>query len=188
MRRRRNWFNNPIAFVFTAVSFCCLLIITISILNFPDLTPKLNRRSTYTKSPGNSIGAFGEMMIQMLPEDLTFTIFIPTQAAFARELRLKVNESLTAEKSEDTYAVVSRVLGFSAVPWKIDSAAVPFGKEMEYDSISGFQLFVEKKAEGRLVVNGVKSETVDMRRGEIVVHLMDGVIMDAEFQESIQPF
>lgn len=124
----------------------------------------------------------------MLPEDLAFTIFIPSEAAFARELRLKVNESLTAEKSEDTYAVVSRVLGFSAVPWKIESAGVPFGKEMEYDSISGFQLFVEKGMEGKLVVNGVKSETVDLRRGEIVVHLMDGVVMDAEFQESIQPF
>lgn len=88
----------------------------------------------------------------------------------------------------DTYAVVSRVLGFSAVPRSLASGTVPFDKELSYDSISGFVLYISKEEDGMLVVNGVRSERVDLRKkGSVtVVHVMDGVLMDAEFQQSVQ--
>ena len=136
---------------------------------------------------GNSLGTFGNMMIQMLPEDLAFTVFIPSEAAFKRDLRLHTNDSLVGEKLNDTYAVISRVLGFSAVSRTLDSAMVPAGEELSYDSLSGFTLFISKDVGGVLVVNGVNSDRVDIRRRKLVVHVMDGVIMDAEFEQSVQP-
>lgn len=126
-------------------------------------------------------------MIEMLPEDLAFTVFVPSERAFERDLRLRANESLVGEKMNDSYAVVSRVLGFSAVPRTLVSGDVPFGKEVLYDSISGFVLYISKDVDGMLVVNRVRSQRVDIRRKEIVVHVMDGVVMDAEFEESVRP-
>lgn len=56
-----------------------------------------------------------------------------------------------------------------------------------YDSISGFVLYIFKDVDGIMVVNRVRSEREDIRKKKIVVHLMDGDIMDAEFEESTQP-
>jgi len=38
-----------------------------------------------------------------------------------------------------------------------------------------------------LVVNRIRSEKVDLRRREIVVHVMDEVLMDGEFEQAVQP-
>jgi hypothetical protein len=48
-------------------------------------------------------------------------------------------------------------------------------------------LYISKDLDGMLVVNRIRSEKVDLRRGQIVVHIMDGVIMDAEFEQAVQP-
>ncbi|KAJ0102524.1 hypothetical protein Patl1_06543 [Pistacia atlantica] len=84
----------------------------------------------------DELGKFVEMMVGMLPEDLAFTVFVPSEKAFERDLRLRVNHDL-----EDAM----------------------------------------------LVVNRVKSERVDLKKGKIVVHIMDGVIMDADFEQSVLP-
>lgn len=127
------------------------------------------------------------MMLEMLPEDLAFTVFVPSEEAFERDLRLQANESFVGEKMNDTYAVVSRILGFSAVPRSLISVSMPFEKEVLYDSISGFMLSVSKDVDGMLVVNRVRSQRVDLRKKELIVHVMDGVVMDAEFEQSVQP-
>ncbi|KAG5064372.1 hypothetical protein HKD37_02G005665 [Glycine soja] len=93
-------------------------------------------------------------MLDMLPQDLAFTVLVPSEDAFKRDLRLSVNDSFKPDKFNDTYAIVSRILGFSAVP-------------------------------GTLSLANVQLEIVDVRKKEILVHVMDGVIMDAEFEESI---
>ncbi|GLT31440.1 hypothetical protein SLA2020_061750 [Shorea laevis] len=185
---RRGYFSkNPIAFAFMVVSVCCLLIVMISILKVPDVSPgtkPLQHGATdilRVSDNWNQVGTFGEMMIQMLPDDLAFTVFVPSETAFRRDLRL------AAEKGNDTYAVISRILGFSAVPRTIDSDMVVSGQELSYDALSGFTLFISKVAEGVLAVNRVRSEKVDIRKGKIVIHIMDGVIMDAEFEQSVQP-
>ena len=130
---------------------------------------------------------FGEMMIEMLPEDLAFTVFVPSERAFERDLRIRANDSFLAEKRNDTYAVVSRILGFSAIPRALFSMMIYSNKEVSYDSLSGFPLYISKDAKGMLVVNRIRSERVDVRRRELIVHIMDGVIMDAEFELSVQP-
>ena len=58
---------------------------------------------------------------------------------------------------------------------------------MTCDSFSGFKLFVSKDVDGMLVVNRVRSKRMDLRKGEMVVHVMDGVIMEAEFEQSVRP-
>ncbi|RYR46224.1 hypothetical protein Ahy_A07g031979 isoform A [Arachis hypogaea] len=112
------------------------------------------------------------MMLEMLPHDLAFTVFVPSEEAFKRDLRLDFNDSLKPDKYNDTYAIVSRVLGFSAVPRSIHSDSVKLGELVNYDSLSGFSLYISKDIDGML-------------RNEIVVHVMDGVIMDAEFEQSV---
>ncbi|KAB1217769.1 hypothetical protein CJ030_MR3G014821 [Morella rubra] len=142
------------------------------------------KKGTFSENE-KRIGRFGEMMVDMLPEDLAFTLFVPSQKAFERDLRLRLNDSLVGEKLDDTYAVVSRILGFSAVPRTLSSVALPYGRQVAYDSISGFTLYISKDRDGMLFVNRIRSERVDLKKGEIVIHIMDGVIMDSEFEQSI---
>nr|XP_011469894.1 PREDICTED: uncharacterized protein LOC105353066 [Fragaria vesca subsp. vesca] len=185
MGGRTRVLRNPIAFV-SGLVFGCFVILTLTtMLRLPDPT---TRATTHHSNNHNKllIGKFGEMMMEMLPEDLAFTVFLPSEKAFKRDLRLDPSDSFMGEKMNDTYAVVSRVLGFSAVPRSIVSETVAFGKEMSYDSISGFVLHISKDEDGRLVVNGVRSERVDLRRKGSVIHVMDGVLMDAEFRQSVQ--
>lgn len=136
-------------------------------------------------------------MVSMLPKDLPFTVFVPSPAAFRRVLRLqgRPNASAAADGDDDdnTYAVLSRVLGFSAVPRRLVAADVPSpgagAAARVMDSMSGFRIHASRDASGALVVNGVRSECVDVVRGEIVVHVIAGVLMDAEFERSfaLQP-
>lgn len=185
--------KNLIAFVGVVISVCCLLVIMVSVLQLPEVSLRNevtgpNRTIRIRKvSKDEEIGRFGEMMIEMLPEDLAFTVFVPSEKAFQRDLRLRLNDSLVAEKRNDTYAVVSRILGFSAVPQTLSSATVSSSKEVFYDSLSGFTLYISKDLDGMLVVNRIRSEKVDLRRREIVVHVMDEVLMDGEFEQAVQP-
>ncbi|GAV56784.1 Fasciclin domain-containing protein [Cephalotus follicularis] len=185
--------KNPIAFVLLVVSLCCLLVMFVTMLRLPEVSLG-NKAAGYYRTPKNrldfyhdGLGKFGDMMIEMLPEDLAFTVFVPSEKAFERDLRLRVSDSLVGEKMNDTYAVVSRVLGFSAVPRTLSSATIPVGEAVSYDSISGFALYISKDVDGMLVVNRIRSDKVDIKKRKIVVHVMDGVIMDAEFEQSVQP-
>lgn len=186
--RRSSFSRNSIVFVCVLVTVSCLSVIIVSILRLPDisLTP-IRPRKFNVVSKNYRIGKFGEMMVEMLPEDLAFTIFMPSEKAFERDLRLNLNESLVVGgKLNDTFALLSRILGFSVVPRMIVSDSVPYGKEISYDSLSGFGLFVSKDLDGMLVVNRVRSERVDVKKGKIVLHIMDGVIMEADFEQSVR--
>lgn len=194
---RGRFLKNSIAFVWSVVLVCCLFVVLISMLRLPEvqtgrraigLYGATKTRQSSEKESSSSIGKFGEMMIEMLPEDLAFTVFVPSERAFERDLRLRINNSFVGEKmNDDTYAIISRVLGFSAVPRTLNSGDLTLGEEISYDSISGFVLYISKDIDGMVVVNRVRSERVDCKRKKIVVHVMDGVIMDAEFEESVQP-
>ncbi|KAJ7964022.1 Fasciclin domain-containing protein [Quillaja saponaria] len=182
--------KNSIACVTMVVTICFVLVLLLTMLKLPEVSTRKRGIGSdliifkTRKVPNDDrLGKFGEMMIEMLPRDLAFTVFVPSEKAFSRDLGLRVNDSLN-----DTYAMVSRILGFSAVPRPLSSVNVPFGEQqLSYDSLSGFTLFISKDIDGRLVVNRIKSEIVDLRKKEIVIHIMDGVIMDADFEQSILP-
>lgn len=178
--------RDSIAFVCVVVTVCSLLIVMASMLRLPEVATRRNG-TTIEGFDDGSVGKFGEMMLEMLPPDLAFTVFVPSEKAFRRDLRLQVNRSLAAEQMNDTFAVLSRVLGFSAVPRPLYSETVHLGKEVRFNSLSGFELCIWRESDGAMIVNRVRSERMDMRKGEIVVHIMDGVIMDSEFEQSFLP-
>lgn len=131
-----------------------------------------------------SLGELGLLMISMLPDNLPFTAFVPSEKAFHRVLKLQSNGSLTKDKMNDTFAILSRIMGFCTIPQHILSESVPVLKELHLDSVSGFRIYMLKMSDGTLMANNIRSEQVDLRKGEIVVHVMEGVIMDAEFELS----
>lgn len=190
--RKRQVLKHSIAIVSMLVCVCCFFIVSVTVFKLPE-APRKDRqmgfyptiRSRKVSLQDFNLGKFGEMMIDMLPQDLAFTVFVPSEDAFKRDLRLSVSDSLKPDKFNDTYAIVTRILGFSAVPRILSSANVQSGELVNYDSLSGFPLYVSKDIDGMLVVNRIRSEIVDVRKKEILVHVMDGVIMDAEFEESI---
>lgn len=185
--------QNSVAFVSVVVSVSCLLIVIMSAFRLPELSMRNNSFLTSKAiksrvlSHNEEIGKFGEMMIQMLPEDLAFTIFIPSEKAFEHDLKLTVHESLVDEKMNDTYAILSRILGFSAIPQALTSDRLASGEEVSLDSISGYRLYISKDSDNMLVVNSVPAKRLDLKSGEIVVHIINGVIMDAEFEQSVRP-
>ncbi|XP_016479308.1 uncharacterized protein LOC107800620 [Nicotiana tabacum] len=194
MKRRGHFPKDPIKFVCVLVSTVFTFVLCLSVLKLHEIpvgTSNTINSSGVTKVKMNpiaagAIGKLGEMVIGMLPRDLGFTLFLPSEKAFERDLGLGPNE-LVGEKGNDTYAILTRVLGFSAVPRAINSDDVQLGKEIDYDSISGYILYISKDSDGSLIVNRIASEMVDLRRGKIVVHVMDGVIMDSEFEQSVRP-
>ncbi|KAK2430932.1 hypothetical protein P8452_44255 [Trifolium repens] len=193
MKNRGFILKHSIVLVTILVTVCCIFIITVTFFKLPEPQNKTNQKMGFdpiTRSRKFSyqdfnLGKFGEMMIEMLPQDLAFTVFVPSEEAFKRDLRLNVNDSLKQDKFNDTYAIVSRVLGFSVVPRTLCSVDLRFGEVLSYDSLSGFPLYVSKDVDGMVVVNRIRSEIVDVRKKEIVVHVLDGVIMDADFEQSV---
>ncbi|KAL0359199.1 UNVERIFIED_CONTAM: hypothetical protein Sangu_0769300 [Sesamum angustifolium] len=188
MRRRKIGalkLKNPVKFICIIVSVSFIIIQIISAVQLTNISASKvpSPKPTHTKSTlsgVSEIGKFGETVIKMLPEDLAFTLFLPSEEAFRRDLRLNQNDS-------NSYAVLTRVLGFSAVPRWISTAELEQGKEKIYESISGFSLYASKDLNERVVVNGVVSEQRGLKMGNVLVHVMDGVVMDAEFEQSVQP-
>lgn len=171
------------------LSLCLLFLLIVSL---PAVSMVRNSNVTYRKFiPRKSLmkvglGELGELMVSMLPDDLPFTVFAPTEEAFGRFLQLRANISLAEDKRNNTVAILSRLMGFSSIPQHLPSKMVPLLKEMSFDSVSGYSLYVWKASNGTLIVNNVRSELVDIKKGEIIVHVMDGVIMDAEFKQSFE--
>ncbi|XP_074308182.1 uncharacterized protein LOC141643060 [Silene latifolia] len=186
-------FSHSIAVILLLVSLCCMIVLITSMFKLPEIptgyTQIHSQHSSVFKgvnSIDEKLGKFGKMMVEMLPNDLAFTVFVPSELAFERDLRLRVNHSLAPEQLNNTYATVSLILGFSSVPRKIYADLVGFGKEVSFDSISGFTLYISKDSDGSLIVNGVRSVQVDIEKDEMVVHVIDGVIMDAQFEQSVE--
>ncbi|KAK7320618.1 hypothetical protein VNO77_30258 [Canavalia gladiata] len=190
--RRRQVLKHSIVLISMMVCVSCLLIVTVTFLKLPEATTKNKEmrfypiiRSRKVSLQDVNLGKFEEMMLDMLPQDLAFTVFIPSEEAFKRDLRLVVNDSLKPDRFNDTYAILTRILGFSAVPRALSSANVPLGELVSYESLSGFPLYISKDIDGMLVVNRIRSEVVDVRKREVVVHVMDGIIMDSDFEQSV---
>ncbi|OEL31662.1 hypothetical protein BAE44_0007319 [Dichanthelium oligosanthes] len=120
-------------------------------------------------------------MVSMLPKELPFTVFVPSRDSFGRVLGLqRSNASAGAEGDNNTYAVLSRMLGFSVVPRRLLAVDVP--PRLPLDSVSELQIHASRDTRRALVVNGLRSECVNAVRGETVVHVIAGVLMDAKFE------
>ncbi|ESQ44868.1 hypothetical protein EUTSA_v10010736mg [Eutrema salsugineum] len=188
--RKPHFMKNPVLFLFLLITASSLTILVFSFLRLPESPPVAGdylslRKLRYDLS--DELGFFGKMMIEMLPEDLVFTAFVPSDEAFSRDLGLKLNNSRRIEDDGDnTYAVVSRIMSFAVVPYKVEEGDIGKDETASYESLSGFTLKIWKKRNGGgLVVNGVETVKMGLKRGKIVVHAMDGVIMDYDFAQSV---
>ncbi|CAL4930028.1 unnamed protein product [Urochloa decumbens] len=188
----------------TVASASTLLFLSLVLLSTSPPSPSRRlaisgRRSSPAARPrcgAAGLGELGDAMVAMLPRDLPFTVFVPSPGSFRRVLKMQgrpTNGSAAAADAEgggdSTDAVLSRVLGFSAVPRRLLAPDVPSrgaATRLVLDSVSGLRIHVSRDgdARGALVVNGVRSECVDVVRGETVVHVVAGVLMDAEFERS----
>jgi hypothetical protein len=182
MRRGGYFPKNSIAFVSLVIFLCCFIVVIVSVSRLPEIT----LRKATEQLVRSSLGKFGEMMVEMLPDDLAFTIFIPSEKSFERDLKLRANDSSIGEKANDTHAILTRVLSFTAVPCAISSDEIPNGEGISYDSLCGLSLFMFKNVDGSVTVNGIRSQRLDLKKRKIVLHVMDGVIMEAEFEQSVR--
>ncbi|XP_039132583.1 uncharacterized protein LOC120269314 [Dioscorea cayenensis subsp. rotundata] len=197
MERRKQRVCSLVFMVLLIIIPCLCLLILLS-LSLPEIAPEEKSiNGLYRKvmagtgrkravSSEVSLGMLGEMMVSMLPSDLAFTVFVPSEAALESILKLRTSESLTKEKINNTYALLSRVMAFSAVPQHLPSASLPFNGEISFDSVSGFRLHVWRSLDKTLLVNNVNSERVDLSKDEIIVHVISGVLMDVEFEQSLE--
>lgn len=197
MGSRRLW--RP--FCTLAALLAVTLVFTLFIMHGLPPSPSSSRHrllllSKPTVEP--AVGRYGELMLTFLRPDLPFTVFIPKQSSFESMLLASnprfntsgtVSPNSTNDEEENNYAVISRVFGFSAVPKRILSGMVPFKGEMAVESVSGFRLNVARlPTTGTLVVNNLACIAVDIIKESIVIHFVDGVLMDSEFEQSVAPF
>ncbi|EOA24764.1 hypothetical protein CARUB_v10018041mg [Capsella rubella] len=192
--KKPHFLKNPVVFLLLLITLSSLTILIFSFLKLPE-TPLAagNHLCKQRNELTDELGYFGKMMIGMLPEDLVFTAFVPSDKAFRRDLGLKSNNSRRINSLEDddgdnTYAVVSRIMGFAVVPYKVEEADIRNDETASYESLSGFKLKIWKKERNGgsgLVVNGVETEKVGfVKRGKTIVHIMNGVVMDSDFAQS----
>ncbi|CAN7095127.1 hypothetical protein HID58_035496 [Brassica napus] len=182
--------KNPVFFLFLLITTSSLTILIFSLLRLPE-SPPIIITGKLRADLSDELGFFGNTMVEMLPEDLVFTAFVPSEKAFNRDLGMtkpnNTRKSKSLEDEENTYAVVSRILGFAVVPYRVEEVDVGKDETASYESLSGFTLKIWRKSRngGGLVVNGVETEKMGLKRGKIMVHIMDGVIMDSDFAQSV---
>jgi len=134
------------------------------------------------------VGVFGDAMVAMLgTTEEPFTVFVPSHAAFRNASAMfRKGEGLdVSDANSAAYAVMSHLLSFSAVPKSILSKHIPFGKEVVYEAISGFLISLTRVRGKGLLVNNITCAETDLRRGRLVIHVVNGVVMDSEFAQSM---
>lgn len=140
-----------------------------------------------------TVGVFGDAMVAMLGStEEPFTVFVPSHAAFLnasalfRQLdgRREGLEEL-GDANSAAYAIMSNLLSFCAVPKPVLSKQVPFGTEVVLEAISGFLLSVTRVRGKGMLVNNITCAETDLRRGRVVIHVVNGVVMDSEFEQSM---
>lgn len=188
--------KSPVFLIFLLITASSLTILIFTFLRLPETPLITGDHLVLRKDISEELGFFGNMMVEMLPEDLVFTAFVPSDKAFNRDLgMMKSNNTRKTKSSEDdegddTYAVVSRIMGFAVVPYRVEERDIGEDETASYESLSGFTLKIWRRKKksgngGGLVVNGVETEKIGLKRGKIIVHTMDGVIMDSDFAQSV---
>jgi uncharacterized surface protein with fasciclin (FAS1) repeats len=95
-----------------------------------------------------------------------FTVFAPTDAAFAKVPKATL-DALLKDK-----AALAKVLTYHVVPGKVMAADVKAGK---VKTVQGQELTV--KTEGGVMVDGAKVTATDIAASNGVIHVIDTVIM-----------
>ena len=99
-----------------------------------------------------------------------FTVFAPTNAAFAKLPAGAVDNLLKPEMKKD----LTGVLTYHVVPGALKAADLKDG--MKLKTVNGKELMVSVK-DGKVMVNGATVTTADVISSNGVTHVIDGVLM-----------
>ncbi|CAI5526056.1 unnamed protein product [Closterium sp. Naga37s-1] len=133
---------------------------------------------------GGKLQIFSGAMAGMLSTDEPFTLFAPSDD-FLLDISSVFHKYPRTKELIDP--MLSRLVGYSAVPRRIPAADIPLGAFERLESITGFIINVGRDPRtGRIFANGVPSKQVDILEGQLVVHLIDGMLGPLDFVESVR--
>jgi uncharacterized surface protein with fasciclin (FAS1) repeats len=110
-------------------------------------------------------------LVDALKGDGPFTVFAPTNAAFAALPEGTVDTLLLPENK----AKLQSVLTYHVVPGNIMAADIADG-ETEVTTLEGTTLTVTKTADG-VMVDGANVTATDIKTTNGVIHVIDAVVM-----------
>lgn len=108
-------------------------------------------------------------LVDTLKGEGPFTVFAPTDAAFAK-LPAGTVESLLKPENKDTLIAI---LTYHVVPAKVKSKDV---KPMKAPTVNGAEATITVK-DGTVMIDGAKVTAVDIYASNGVIHVIDSVIM-----------
>ena len=109
-------------------------------------------------------------LVETLKGDGPFTIFAPTDAAFAALPAGTVDGLLKAEKKAD----LTSILTYHVVAGNVKAADLKDGQVVK--TLQGTDLKVTKK-DGKVAINGANVTTADLAGSNGVIHVIDAVLM-----------
>lgn len=125
-------------------------------------------------------GSFGTLveavkaagLVETLAGDGPFTVFAPSDAAFAKVPKATL-DALLADR-----AALTKVLTFHVVPGRIAAADILKAKGATPRTVNGQPLDVVVR-DGKVYVNGAQVVTADVPASNGVIHVIDAVLLPA---------
>ena len=108
-------------------------------------------------------------LVETLSSAGPFTVFAPTNAAFAKLPAGTVEDLLKPENKDKLIAILT----YHVVPGKVMAADVPMG---EVGTVNG-KAVTFKKSYGKVMIDGATIVATDLAAGNGVVHVIDSVIL-----------
>lgn len=113
-------------------------------------------------------------MTETLSSEGPFTVFAPSNAAFAALPAGTLDELLLPENKDK----LARIVGYHVVPGKILSADVPAADAgVATASINGLDLSVRVEPDGLVRINQASVTQADIEGSNGVIHVIDAVLM-----------
>ena len=109
-------------------------------------------------------------LVDTLKSKGPFTVFAPTDAAFAR-LPAGTVEALLKDKAK-----LAAILTYHVVPGRVLSTDLPFG-EASARTVQGSNVKIKRAESGKVTVDGATVTSADVIAGNGVIHVIDSVIL-----------
>ena len=117
-------------------------------------------------------------LVDELKSDGPFTVFAPSDEAFAKLPAGTVEMLLKPENKDKLVAILT----YHVVSGKVMSSDVKPGR---VETLEGTELVVSKE-KGNLMVDGARIVSTDVKASNGVIHVIDAVIMPAELRASLE--
>ena len=155
-----------------------LKLISITIISLAMITPTFAQMKSDIVDTAASAGSFNTLvaavkaagLVDTLKSDGPFTVFAPTDEAFAA-LPSGTVENLLKPENKDTLV---KILTYHVVAGKVMSADIA-GKALSPETVEGST--VDINATNGVMIDGANVTTADIEASNGVIHVIDKVIM-----------